>query len=154
MAIEKGNTFYVPGDYLGGAQGKKVTVKWSQTMKSRSEEYWICKYTNKTANSAEENIIFVQASKLDEFKNKKIDGDSLTFRVDDSFQYGQKKDGSKRFLVYHDKKNKPYQHRFVENTITDMGGKAAEFVSQLGYADVEKVEDIARHFIGDYLKDF
>ncbi len=131
MAIEKGNTFYVPADYLGGAQGKKVTVKWSQMMKSRSEDYWICKYTNKTANScksktlrpltqtqpmtgflAEEDIIFVQASKLDELKNKKIDGDNLTFKVDDSFQYGQKKDGSKRFLVYHDKNNKPFQVKF------------------------------------------
>ena len=129
MSIQKGNVFYVPAAYLGGDQGKKVTVKWSQMMSSRSEDYWICKYTNKTTNScvlktprsfatdlaklissiAEENLIFVQASKLDEFKNRKIDGDALTFKVDDSFQYGQKKDGSKRFLVYHDKNNKPYQ---------------------------------------------
>ena len=46
------------------------------------------------------------------------------------------------------------QHRFIENTVTDMGGKAMAFVSQLGYADVDKVEDVARHFIGDYLKNF
>ncbi|KAL8791671.1 MAG: hypothetical protein Q9195_005754 [Heterodermia aff. obscurata] len=154
MAIEKGNTFYVPGDYLGGASGQKVTIKWSQSLRNRTEEYWVGKYTNKSANSSEENLIFVQASKLDELKNKKIDGDNVTLKVDDSFQYGQKKDGSKRFLVYHDKDNKPYQHRFVENTITELGGKAADFVSQLGYADVNKVEDVARNFLGDYLRNF
>lgn len=64
---------------------------------------------------AEENLIFVQASKLDEFKNKKTDGDNLTFKVDDNFQYGQKKGGAKRFLVYHDKSNKPYQVTFYHH---------------------------------------
>ncbi|KAL6712884.1 hypothetical protein ACLMJK_009596 [Lecanora helva] len=154
MSIEKGNTFFVPEEYLGGSQGKKVTVRWSQMFKDRSEEYWVCKYTNKSANSSEENLIFVQISKLEELKNKKFDGDKLTFKVDDSFQYGQKKDGTKRFLVYHDKNNKPYQHRFVENTISSLGGKAVDYVSNLGYADVNKVEDVARHFLGDYLRNF
>jgi hypothetical protein len=44
-------------------------------------------------------------------KAKKIDGDALTFVVDNTFQYGQQKDGSHRFLVYHDKNNKQYQVR-------------------------------------------
>ncbi|MCJ1264292.1 hypothetical protein MMC22_004163 [Lobaria immixta] len=148
MAIEKGNTFYVPADYLGGDQGRKVTIEWSQMMKSRSEDYYLSKYTNKTSNNGgETGIIFVQASKLAEFKNKKIDGDEFTFKIDDSFQYGQKKDGTDRFLVYHDKNNKPYQHRFVENTISSLGGKASDFVSSLGFSDVVKVEDVARHFV-------
>ena len=62
-----------------------------------------------TGYVAEESLIFVQTSRLDEFKNKKIDGDDSTFNVDDSFQYGQNKDGSRRFLVYNDKYNKPLQ---------------------------------------------
>lgn len=43
--VAKGSTIHVPAQYLGGDQGKKVTVAWSQTLKSRKEDYWICKYT-------------------------------------------------------------------------------------------------------------
>ena len=60
-------------------------------------------------SASEAGVIFIQGSKLDEFKTKKIEGDNLTLKVDDSFQYGQQKDQSHRFLVYHDKGNKPYQ---------------------------------------------
>ena len=56
--------------------------------------------------------IFIQVSKLDDFKNKKPGGrsnDTLTFTVDDSFQYGQKEENKDQFLVYHDESNKQYQ---------------------------------------------
>lgn len=54
-------------------------------------------------------VIYVQASKLDEFKSKKKTGEDITVEVDGNFQYGQNKDQTKRFLVYHDKGNKPFQ---------------------------------------------
>lgn len=53
VPVEKGNNVHVPVDYLGGAHGKKVTVKWSQMMEETSEDYWICKYSNKAAGSCE-----------------------------------------------------------------------------------------------------
>lgn len=60
-------------------------------------------------------ILFVQASKLGALKSKKITGDDYDIVVDDSFQYGQDNAKTKRFLVYHDKDNKPYQVRFNLN---------------------------------------
>jgi hypothetical protein len=55
--------------------------------------------------------IFIQASKINDFKAKSQGGDSVTVLVDDSFQYGQKTRDpvTGRFLVFHDKGNKLYQ---------------------------------------------
>ena len=126
--VAKGNTIHVPAQFLGGDQGKKITVSWSQNLKSRSAEFWICKYTVKSGgkrtiphtallamlirhSGSSSGVIFVQANKLDEFKAKKTAGEEFTLEIDDSFQYGQDKALTKRFLVYHDKGNKPYQVR-------------------------------------------
>jgi hypothetical protein len=57
----------------------------------------------------EESVIFIQKTYLDSLKNKKVPGDDLTVIVDDSFQYGQNKEKTKRWLAYHDKKNEAYQ---------------------------------------------
>ncbi|KAE8219654.1 hypothetical protein CF319_g6690 [Tilletia indica] len=40
-----------------------------------------------------------------------------SIKVDSDFQFGQQTDGKNRFLVYHNKANKPFQHRFVETTL-------------------------------------
>lgn len=56
-----------------------------------------------------ESVIFVQKSYLDTLKDKKVSGEDFTMIVDDSFQYGQDKNKTKRWLVYHDKNNKAYQ---------------------------------------------
>lgn len=68
-----------------------------------------------------ESVIFIQKSYVDSLKNKKVSGDDLTVVVDDSFQYGQNKEKTKRWLAYHDKNNKPYQvcehsYAFVDMT--------------------------------------
>ena len=54
-------------------------------------------------------MIFVENSKVEAYKSRRIDGDDVTVVVDGSFQYGQNKEQTKRFLVYHDQNNKPYQ---------------------------------------------
>jgi hypothetical protein len=68
---------------------------------------------NKSANSGisgnEESVIFIQKSYLDSLKSKKAPGDDLTVIVDDSFQYGQNKEKTRRWLAYHNKKNEAYQ---------------------------------------------
>ena len=46
------------------------------------------------------------------------------------------------------------QHRFMENTITSLGGKAVDFIDSMGFKDVNTAEDMLKHFVGDYLKDF
>jgi len=57
-----------------------------------------------------EGVLFIQTSYLQQFKNKAAgDKEKFTITVDESFQYGQKKGGTGRWLVYHNKDNKPYQ---------------------------------------------
>ncbi|KAJ0122135.1 hypothetical protein J7T55_002647 [Diaporthe amygdali] len=151
MGVEKGDKVFIPADTLSEAGGRKVAVKWSQSFKDRSEDYYVSKYTNKSGNG--EDLVFVQASKLNELAAKSQGDEKYTLVIDDAWQYGQQKDGSKRFLVYHDKNNKPYQHRFVENFIKQAGGKAVDVITGLGYP-ADKIEDIASRFVGDYLKTF
>ncbi|KIW29398.1 uncharacterized protein PV07_05215 [Cladophialophora immunda] len=142
-------------------------------MMSRTEEYWLCKYTVESGSEssfshrqqngtrvltvspgAAEGQIYAQASKLEEFRQKKNDGKDFTFVVDGSFQYGQDKAMTTRFPFYHDKTNKPYQHRFVENTYTGPGGKAVDFLTGMGFKYASSIEDNTRHFAGHYLHDF
>ena len=49
MGVEKGNKITISPATLGGAEGKKVTIRWSQNLQARTEEYWVTKFTNKTS---------------------------------------------------------------------------------------------------------
>ncbi|KAI1324266.1 hypothetical protein F5Y16DRAFT_402551 [Xylariaceae sp. FL0255] len=151
MTVQKGNTIFVPANTL--SQEHTVTIHWSQSRKDRSETYYVSKFTNK-AGGSEQDLIFVQVSKLHELAEKSQGDEKYTLVIDENWQYGQRKDGSNRFLVYHDKSYEPYQHRFVENFITQAGGAAAEIAKSLGYPVVDKVGDLAKRFIGDYLHTF
>lgn len=51
----------------------------------------------------------MQADKVDEFKSKATGGEDLTVTVDDAFEYGQDRRETKRFLVFHNPDNRPYQ---------------------------------------------
>ncbi|OQV10673.1 hypothetical protein CLAIMM_14639 [Cladophialophora immunda] len=108
--VKKGDTICIPSESLGGANGEKATVHWSQAVMSRTEVYWLCKYTVESGSAAEGQI-YVQASKLEEFRQKKNDGKDFTFVVDGSFQYGQDKAMTTRFPFYHDKTNKAIPSR-------------------------------------------
>ncbi|EKM50972.1 uncharacterized protein PHACADRAFT_199799, partial [Phanerochaete carnosa HHB-10118-sp] len=64
--------------------------------------------------------------------------------IDDRFQYGQKnKNGDARFVVYHDKGRKQYQHRFIESGLTSVGTEVAvKIAGVFGYgaeANIAKV---------------
>lgn len=50
MGVEKGNKVFIPADTLSEAGGRKVAVKWSQSFKDRSEDYYVSKYTNKSGS--------------------------------------------------------------------------------------------------------
>lgn len=79
-------------------------------------------------------------------------------RIDSNMQYGQKNiQGELRFLVYHDKDRKPYQHRFIETALgSAAAGKAQEVAKQfLGEGGIAgSVADLAKNFVGDYLRSF
>lgn len=61
-----------------------------------------------------------------------------------------------RFLVYHDKERRPYQHRFVETAIgSAVAGKAKKFAEALGQGNIAgDVSALAKNYVGDYLHDF
>jgi hypothetical protein len=63
-----------------------------------------------------------------------------------------------RFLVFHNKADKPYQHRFIETTaFSNIGKKIVEAGADAApaWGDLlKKGAEIAKSFIGDYLRDF
>ncbi|MCT7979822.1 hypothetical protein [Laspinema olomoucense] len=143
---------------------KEETIKWKQNLTSRQEQYFVLPYSviGKQANGS----LFIQASlansffekgQKDESSDNLVNGGSK-IQVDDAFQYGQNNENTLRFLVYHNKKNKPYQHRFIETTafsnigkkIVEVGAGAAPAWGDL----LKKGSDLAKGFIGDYLRDF
>lgn len=78
-------------------------------------------------------------------------------RIDSNIQYGQKNiQGELRFLVYHDKDRKPYQHRFIETALgSAAAGKAQEVAKQFGQGGIAgNVAELAKNFVGDFLRTF
>ncbi|KAI4675308.1 uncharacterized protein J4E84_010200 [Alternaria hordeiaustralica] len=151
--VQKGDTIYVHPEFLSDSKSNRMTVSWSQNWFNRTEKYKLCKFTVKSGGDAK-GLIYVQANKVAEFKSKKTSGEDFTLTVDESFQYGQDKDQTKRFLVFHDTDNRPYQHRFVENTLTELGDGANEYVKEFTGVSFEAVGMMAKMFVGDYLHNF
>ncbi|KAM0297365.1 hypothetical protein ACHAPM_009898, partial [Fusarium culmorum] len=98
----------------------EVKVEWSKNLTNYSEQYYTVPFFNKD-NSKEESVIFIQKSYLEALKSKRAPGDDLTIIVDDSFQYGQNKEKTKRWLAFHNKKNEAYHWRFVEGLKSKLG---------------------------------
>lgn len=97
------------------------------------------------------------------------------FRVDKRLQYGQKdKQGTGRFVVWHDESRKPYQvttgsirgarisilnssqHRFIQSSLGSLAANAAAAIAGLlGYKSVaDAVKGVGNALIGDYLRTF
>lgn len=140
------------------------TIQWQQNFSSRQEEYIVLPYSVKDKEAS--GSLFIQLGLADLFFGKCSEDESSNplvkggykIQVDDAFQYGQNNEKTLRFLVFHNKDNKPYQHRFIETTafsnignkIVAIGGSAAPLWDEL----LKKGADIAKAFIGDYLRDF
>lgn len=147
------------------ASKESVTIKWQQDLSERSEQYVVIPYTviGKPASGS----LFIQTGYAEEFMNKSEKDESTNplvsggskIKVDDAFQYGQDNDKTLRFLVYHNKANKPYQHRFIETTaFSNIGKKIQKAGNEYGGAlwggIINKGADLLKGFIGDYLRDF
>lgn len=61
-----------------------------------------------------------------------------------------------RFVVYHNKECKPYQHRFMETALGSAVTKSAKKVAEaLGQGELaNNVSKIAANYVGDFLKTF
>ncbi|MDJ1173614.1 hypothetical protein [Roseofilum capinflatum] len=160
--VEKGDWItFDPDSYK-----KEEVIRWQQNLGSREEPYVALLYSVKDKEASgslfvlkgQANQFFAKCQK-NESENPLVSG-GYKIQVDDNFQYGQNQEKTLRFLVYHNKSNKPYQHRFIETTaFSNIGNKIAAVGSAAGEASawgklVEQGLEIGKAFIGDYLRDF
>ncbi|ERF69343.1 hypothetical protein EPUS_08816 [Endocarpon pusillum Z07020] len=140
MPVEKNDSITVPLDKL--KNDAIVPLKWQQIFQDRNSDYYLVNYENKSKVTEEEHVgmLFIEKSKVEEFKGVVKDGQ---ITVSEKFQYGQpNKAGNKRFLVYHNKDNKPYQHRFVDNMLTKYGSMGAEALEKMGMMKPNEMVDL------------
>ncbi|MDY6782558.1 MAG: hypothetical protein SW833_08430 [Cyanobacteriota bacterium] len=157
--VEKGDWIEIDPAFKENA-----TIKWQQDLGNRQEPYIVYPYSVQGKQAS--GSLFIQLGLKKAFFSKcKVEDSDIVpgdkeykIQVNDDFQYGQNNEKSLRFLVYHNKSNKPYQHRFIETTafsnignkIVEMGAASAPAWGAL----IGKGADLAKGFIGDYLRDF
>ena len=109
-----------------------VTVEWQQFFFSRSQTYKVCEYTL----SGKPVLVYIQEG-YDTPQN-------LT--MDSRLQYGIQ--SGTLFFVYHDKSQKPFQHRFKPTDFRDVAKMGSEWLKNY----TGGVFDPAA-YVGDYLHD-
>ncbi len=157
--VEKGNLIEF---YLEPKESTKI--EWQQNFAKHKENFMVVAFN--VVNSEVTRTLFIAQKKAKEFMNKAekstnenplFDAVSYTTTVDDDFQYGQDADKTIRFLVFHDKNEKMYQHRFVstnafQNVATAIGEKVDKIESIKKYLD--KIMSLGKAYIGDPLRSF
>ncbi|KAL3593239.1 hypothetical protein FPOAC2_07534 [Fusarium poae] len=147
MVVEKGNKIFIPVDQLTATE---VEVEWAKYSSRRSEHYYAVLFFN-IDQSNEESVIFIQKSYLDTLKSKQLPGDDLTLLVDDSFQYGQNNEKTKRWLVFHNKRNEALEWRFVAALASKLGQESSKFAN--GFfptGDAYMLSSLFRHFLRNF----
>ncbi|KAH7169498.1 hypothetical protein DER46DRAFT_600346 [Fusarium sp. MPI-SDFR-AT-0072] len=136
-------------------QSKSIPVTFSQNRQEKVVNYYSGTFTNASRNKT--GVFFVQVEflpkLLERFPTKVV-------KIDDTFQYGQKdKTGANRWVVFHDKALKPFQHRFVDGLgkAYQFSQTALEVISKMGFTpgvDVGKFFEGIRGGVGHYLHTF
>ncbi|EEU36793.1 uncharacterized protein NECHADRAFT_80984 [Fusarium vanettenii 77-13-4] len=156
--VTKGDTIHFTDSVLwiqnGSLDPTRLTIKWRQMVKDRTETYIRCRFTV-SSSEKKGGELFIQANKLQTLVDKQgQDGPKYTVKIDDDFQYGQNEERTERFLVFHDKNNRPYQHRFVVQLVMLLGNQAIGWARSMGFDSIESLRDKAASIFGDYLRDF
>ena len=157
--VEKGDYIIFNPDSKG-----KITIKWQQNMVTMHEKYLALPYSVKDKEAS--GSLFIQLAFVDSFFEKCSEDESSNplfkggykIQVDEAFQYGQNNEKTLRFLVYHNKANKPYKHRFIQshafqniaNKIVAIGGAGSGIWGEA----IKQGSELGQAFIGDYLRDF
>ncbi|KAG9605512.1 hypothetical protein KCU97_g485, partial [Aureobasidium melanogenum] len=160
--INTGDELLIP---LFSADNKPVTVQWSQNLSQRTAQYFALVADNISTGEQVPFFIAAEFYKTSTAANPNhitkvgqlVDGEGYKIKVDDKIQYGQKNaQGELRFVVYHDKERKRYQHRFIETALgSAAAGKASELAKGFGFGDIAGgIASIAKNFVGDYLRTF
>ncbi|KAL0954993.1 hypothetical protein HGRIS_003919 [Hohenbuehelia grisea] len=144
------------------AQVLSVNIQWQQSLRQHNELYYTFKAKNTTAGDADFVVpVFVQKS----FYDSKFGSSSgnVEFKITKEWQYGQAdKSGKGRFVVLHNKSNKPYQHRFTEGALeafVKSGTPITVATKLFGVSEdnAKTVQDVIGKIegvFGDYLHDF
>ncbi|KAJ5157648.1 uncharacterized protein N7482_008748 [Penicillium canariense] len=142
MGVNKGDVISV----LLTPEWAIQTVEWSQRFLIYKTDYYRVSFTNaksettQSTDPEDSGLLFIAKDRVDAFKALdmgKTDQDVCTVTVSTEFLYGQSKDGKKRFLVFHDKRLRIFQHRFMQGGIMDAMKSAQEMATKLkeGFGD-------------------
>ena len=140
-------------------------VEWSQSFRSRKEKY--VQVTAAVKSDKPYLVMLFIAQGFVPILQEKCKNDKCMMKVDSRFQYGQNKEKTMRFLVFHEKSNKPYQHRFISTSTLSTFANGAESVAKnaqsLGVivpqagllaATGGKIVSGLKSVLGDPLRDF
>ncbi|MCC5605387.1 hypothetical protein LC612_00880 [Nostoc sp. CHAB 5834] len=147
-----------------------VKIEWQQDFRNRNQDYVETAVTYTVDSQDAFAPLFVQKNLVDELLEECEDktAKKCMVKVNNDFQYGQDRDKTSRFLVYHDRGNKPYQHRFINSELASKfassaqqlaesaGKTAGEIFPQVKIATeaFNKILSLGKAYIGDYLRNF
>jgi hypothetical protein len=156
------------GDWisLSPLAGKDTTIEWQQDLVKRSKVFKVIPFVGKENDASgtlflETNLAekFLALCEEDKSDNPFATSNNYKVQVTNAIQYGQDNadDPKIRFLVFHDKSDNIYQHRFMQTqafgsvmySISDKVGNIAAIGTYL-----DKIADLGKAFIGDPLRDF
>ena len=114
------------------SKGETVQVEWQQWFSGKSQNYTICEYT---LNGNPIPVYIQQGYTIP---------DDLT--VDSRLQYGSQ--SGIMFFVYHDKSQKPFQHRFRSTAMENIAKKGSDWLKKYTGGTFD-----ASAYVGEYLHD-
>ena len=162
--VTSGDQLVFSQSALNEATAVKV-VEWSQSFRSRKAKY--IQITGIVKRDQPHLLMLFMAQEIVPAVQEQCKNGKCTMKVDSRFQYGQNKEKTMRFLVLHDKSNKPYQHRFISTSTLSTFASGAEAMaksaSALGVVVPSagligltggKIVSSLKNVIGDPLRDF
>ena len=103
-------------------------IKWSQSFSDR-EEVYLQITTIKEGASPDFVMLFIQKAMVPTLKKRCAQAE-CKLKVSERYQYGQNKEKTLRFLILHNKANKPYQHRFMSTSTLSTFAQGAERLTE------------------------
>ena len=125
--VKPGDTITFQSAELTNSANQK-TIKWSQSFSGR-EEVYLQITTIKEGASPEFVMLFIQKALIPTLKKQCAQAE-CKLKVSKRYQYGQNKEKTLRFLILHNKANKPYQHRFMSTSTLSTFAQGAERLTE------------------------
>ncbi|MCT4584457.1 MAG: hypothetical protein N4A54_05975 [Peptostreptococcaceae bacterium] len=132
---------------------EEVDINWQQNFKKRKKDFFVIPF--KVIDQEYAGVLFVEKDKFDEFNELIFETDKVA--VSEKFQYGQSKNKVIRFLVFHDKKDNIYQHRFKATgefkKMMIMMSEKFDIIPCIG-KELKIIAESLKAYVGDPLRNF